>query len=85
MKNVNINAIKDAAMLEIVEKRVYADALAASRGTGALAKGQLIEIQKKDRAGRIITEFRGDMEAWLGDFKLPSSRVIKFNTENFKR
>jgi len=85
MKNVNINAIKDEAMLSIVEKRVYADALSASRGTGALAKGQLIEIQKKDRAGRIITEFRGDMEAWLGDFKLPSSRVIKFNTENFKR
>ena len=85
MKNVNINAIKDEAMLSVVEKRVYADALAASRGTGAIAKGQLIELHKKDRAGRTITEFRGDMEAWLGDFKLPAYRVMKFNTENFKR
>ena len=85
MKNVNINSIKDDAMLDIVEKRVYADALAASRGTGAIAKGQLIELHKKDRAGRTITEFRGDMEAWLGDFKLPTHRVVKFNTENFKR
>jgi len=25
------------------------------------------------------------MEAWLGDFKLPAYRVMKFNTENFKR
>jgi len=85
MKNVNINAIKDEAMLSVVEKRVYADAVAASRGTGAIAKGQLIEIHKKDRAGRTITEFRGDMEAWLGEFKLPASRVVKFHTENFKR
>ena len=85
MKNVNINAIKDEAMLAVVEKRVYADAIAASRGTGAITKGQLIELHKKDRAGRTITEFRGDMEAWLGDFKLPAYRVMKFNTENFKR
>ena len=85
MKNININAIKDEAMLAVVEKRVYADAVAASRGNGAIAKGQLIEIHKKDRAGRTITEFRGDMEAWLGEFKLPASRVVKFHTENFKR
>jgi len=85
MKNVNINAIKDEAMLSIVEKRVYADAVAASRGTGAIGKGQLIELHKTDRAGRTITEFRGDMEAWLGEFKLPASRVVKFHTENFKR
>lgn len=85
MKNVNINSIKDEAMLQIVEKRVYADALAASRGTGAIAKGQLIALHKKDQAGRTITEYRGDMEAWLGDFKLPTHRVVKFNTENVKR
>ena len=85
MKNVNINAIKDEAMLAIVEKRVYADAVVASRGNGAIGKGQLIELHKTDRAGRTITEFRGDMEAWLGEFKLPASRVVKFHTENFKR
>ena len=85
MKTVNINSIKDEAMLAIVEKRVYADALAASRGTGSIAKGQLIALHKKDQAGRTITEYRGDMEAWLGDFKLPASRVVKFNTENVKR
>ena len=85
MKSINVNSIKDNAMLALVEKRVYADALAASRGTGAIAKGQLIALHKKDQAGRTITEYRGDMEAWLGDFKLPSSRVVKFNTENVKR
>jgi len=85
MKNIDINKIADEAMLAVVEKRVYADALAASRGVGAIAKGQLIPLYKKDQAGRTITEYRGDMEAWLGDFKLPSSRVVKFNTENFKR
>lgn len=84
MKSVKISAIKDAAMLDIIEKRVFADALAASRGNG-VAKGQLIAITRKDKAGREITEFRGDMEAWLGDFKIPSQRVMKFNTENFKR
>mgnify|MGYP003351460935 FL=1 len=69
-------------MLAMVEKRIYADALSASRHTGAIGKGQLIAIQKKDQAGRTITSYRGDMEAWLGDFKVPAMRVMKFNTLN---
>lgn len=85
MKNININKIADEAMLDLVEKRIYADALQASRGTGAIGRGQLIPVYKKDQAGRTITEYRGDMEAWLGEFKLPTSRVVKFNIENFKR
>ena len=85
MKNVNINLIKDDAMLDVVENRVYSDALTASRGTSSFAKGQLVEIKKVDQAGRTVTEFRGDMAAWLDDFKAPTQRVIRFNTENVKR
>jgi hypothetical protein len=85
MKNININKIADEAMLDIVEKRIYADAISASRHIGAIGKGQLIAMHKKDQAGRTITTYRGDMEAWLGEFKVPASRVVKFNVENFKR
>ena len=84
-KGVNINSIKDEALLALAEKQIFADAVAASRASAHIGAGQLIATQKKDQAGRTITEYRGDMEAWLGDFKLPTHRVVKFNTENTKR
>ena len=84
-KSVNLASIKDAQLLNIAEKQIFNDALMAAKSPTMFAPDQLIEIHEKDRAGRTITEFRGDMEAWLGEFKLPASRVVKFHTENFKR
>jgi hypothetical protein len=84
-KHVNINSIKDEALLALAEKQIFADAVAASRASAHVGAGQLVEINEKDRAGRTITKFRGDMEAWLGDFKVPALRVMKFNTMNNQR
>ena len=84
-KGVNINSIKDEALLALAEKQIFADAVAASRASANIGAGQLIELHEKDRAGRTITKFRGDMEAWLGDFKVPAMRVMKFNTLNNQR
>jgi hypothetical protein len=81
-KGVNINSIKDEALLALAEKQIFADAVAASRASAHIGAGQLIATQKKDQAGRTITSYRGDMEAWLGDFKVPAMRVMKFNTLN---
>lgn len=81
-KGVNINSIKDETLLALAEKQIFADAVAASRASAHIGAGQLIATQKKDQAGRTITTYRGDMEAWLGDFKVPAMRVMKFNTMN---
>ena len=83
-KGVNINSIKDEALLALAEKQIFADALSASRTSTGIGAGRLVELHERDRAGRTITKFRGDMESWLGAFKVPPMRVEKFNTNNGK-
>jgi len=84
-KSVNLTSIKDVQLLNIAEKTIFADALAAAKSPTMFAADQLIEINEKDRAGRTITKFKGSMEAWLGDFKVPSMRVKEFHLFNNKR
>lgn len=81
-KDVNLNAIKDGKLLEIAEKTIFSDALAASRASIGVPSGQLIELHEKDRAGRTITKFKGSMSAWLDDFKVPALRATQFHTSN---
>lgn len=83
-KSVNINSIKDEALLSLAEKQIFADALSASRTSVGVGAGRLVELHERDRAGRTITKFRGDMDSWLGAFKVPPMRVEKFNTNNGK-
>ena len=84
-KSVNLASIKDAQLLNIAEKQIFNDALMAAKSPTMFAPDQLIEIHEKDRAGRTITKFKGAMEAWLGDFKVPSMRVKEFHLFNNKR
>jgi hypothetical protein len=84
-KSVNLAGIKDVQILNIAEKTIFADALMAARSPSMFGSDQLIEINEKDRAGRTITKFKGAMEAWLGDFKVPSMRVKEFHLFNNKR
>jgi len=84
-KDVSLASIKDAKLLAIAEKQIYADALMAAKSPTMYAADQLIEIHEKDRAGRTITKFKGSMEAWLGDFKVPSLRAKSFNLNNNQR
>jgi len=84
-KSVNLAKISDVQLLNIAEKQIFADALVAAKSPTMFAADQLIEINEKDRAGRTITKFKGSMEAWLGDFKVPSMRVKEFHLFNNKR
>ena len=81
-KEVNLASIKDAALLGLAEKQIFADALVAAKSPLAYAADQLIEINEKDRAGRTITKFKGAMSAWLNDFKVEPMRATKFHTSN---
>lgn len=84
-KGINLASIKDAALLALAEKQIFADAVVASRADSNLPAGQLVEINEKDRAGRTITKFRGSMSAWLDDFKVPALRATAFHTANNQR
>lgn len=80
-KAVKLSAIKDAQLLSIAEKQIFADALAAAKSVSA-SNGSLIEHVERDAAGRTIRKFSGSMSAWLDDFKVPSMKVARFNTRN---
>lgn len=81
-KEVNLASIKDAALLNVAEKQIFADALVAAKSPLVYAADQLVEIHEKDRAGRTITKFKGAMSAWLNDFKVEPMRATKFHTSN---
>ena len=84
-KDINLASIKDAKLLGLAEKQIFADAFAAAKSPSMFAADQLIEINEKDRAGRTITKFKGAMSAWLDDFKVPALRVKEFHLSNNKR
>ena len=83
-KEVNLSAIKDAMLLNIAEKQIYADALVAAKSPTMYAADQEIELHEKDRAGRMISKFKGGF-GWMDAFKVPAMRVKEFNLNNNKR
>jgi len=83
-KEINLAGIKDAKLLEIAEKQIFADALAAAKSPTMYAADSEIEIHEKDRAGRMISKFKGGF-GWMDAFKVPSLRVTEFKLNNNKR
>lgn len=84
-KDINLATIKDAKLLELAEKQIMNDAMTAARTSSHVPGDQLIAIQSRDSSGRTITKYRGSMEAWLGDFKVPPQRATTFHTSNNQR
>ena len=80
-KSVNVRAISDKALLDIAEKQIFADALAAAKSPVAYGD-QLIEHRTTDRAGRTISTFTGSVGAWLDQFKVAPMRAMEFRTQN---
>jgi len=84
-KDAKLDTVTDAAVFKAVEDAIYHDAAAASRTPGVYGAGQLIAMTSRDAAGRTITKFGGDVEAFLGDFKIPEQRVTEFHTPQARR
>ena len=83
-KAVNLRNINDAALLEIAEKQIFADAMVAAK-TPVAYGDSLVEHRTVDRAGRTISTFTGHVGAWLDQFKVEPLRVVEFRTPNFHR
>lgn len=52
-----------------IEEQIYADAQAAAKLDGAPEAGRLVPVRSVDAAGRTITKFYGDPNAWMAPFK----------------
>jgi hypothetical protein len=75
LKNVRLDAI-DGEAFDVLENQIYADAMIVATSTDVLKAGVLIPHVRHDSAGREITTFTGDMNAWLGAFKQGKNPIV---------
>jgi len=64
-------------VLDIAEQRIFADAVAAAKNPTDVPFGKLREIRRRDAADRMITEFVGEPNAWMGEFRTPPRSISK--------
>lgn len=83
MKDVRMDSLSGSAF-KLVEDKIYADAQIAALSPAEIPKGRLIPVVRRDAAGREITTFQGDMDAWMQHFKSPgnSCRILTPNMKN---
>ena len=79
MKDVKLDSL-DGGAFAVIEDRIYADAQATAKTPAALPAGRLVPHVRMDEAGRRITTFSGDMDAWMAPFK-STGAVCKFNRD----
>lgn len=73
-KGIRLDSL-DGVVFDTVEEQIRMDAQAYARSPAVSPAGRLIPIIRRDEAGRQITEYSGDMNAWLGFFKHEGSGV----------
>ena len=73
-------AFADSTVIDAAETQIYADAMVASNNRTDLPRGQLVPVQKRDQAGRVITEFKGN-GTFVRRFSRPARRAV-FNMQN---
>jgi 8-oxo-dGTP pyrophosphatase MutT (NUDIX family) len=67
-KGIRLDSL-DGVVFDTVEEQIRMDAQSYARSPASSPNGKLIPIVRRDEAGRQITEYSGDMNAWLGFFK----------------
>jgi 8-oxo-dGTP pyrophosphatase MutT (NUDIX family) len=72
----------DSQVLEIAEKQIYADSIAASSSPSSVPEGQLIMRRKADETGRVHVTWGGQPRAWLSQFAPPTRRVVSVETRS---
>ncbi len=68
MKDTRLDSLTGAAF-DLVESKIYDDAQAVALNPSEITAGRLIPQVYKDAAGREITTFTGDPDAWMNQFK----------------
>ncbi|HGW6106103.1 TPA: NUDIX hydrolase [Citrobacter werkmanii] len=76
---VNIRSISDSATLNVLEDQIYKAAKADVDWAMDNTPGYLHKTVRMDEAGRRITMWHGDPNAWLSAFKSPPRRLVRIN------
>lgn len=81
-RDVNIRAVSDSATLRVLEQQIYKAACDGVNWAMENTPGYLHKTVRMDEAGRRITEYSGDPNAWLSTFKIPGRALVKINTNH---
>ena len=77
--DIKLDAL-DGPVFDQVEGKIYADAQSHAMSPAVAVAGRLIPHVRQDSAGRSITTYTGDMDAWLGMFKAKPVYITGINT-----
>ena len=81
LKNLKLDSIGGEAF-DVIEDQIYADAATVANNPALMTAGRLIEHVHRDQAGREIKTYSGDMNAWLGAFKMSKNPVSFKRSQN---
>lgn len=71
-KALDLSPIPEGAAFDVLEGQIYADAQTAAANPVIPAEEGLREIKRRDKAGRTISEFKGEINAFTSEFRRPS-------------
>jgi hypothetical protein len=77
-KDVKLDSL-EGSVFDAIETRIYADAQTVAASPAIQLPGRLIPHVRTDSAGRRITSFTGDINAWMGHFKQGGPNGIRIN------
>jgi hypothetical protein len=79
-KDVNLRDIRDKALFEAAEARIYADAEHAAKTASDLEVDEFREVKRRDKCGRTVSEFYGrSPHSWLNPNSRFRNMVVGFN------
>ena len=80
-KSVDLGAVNDSQILSAAEKQIHADARIAARNPVVIGRGVLRATKTHTDSGHTVTEFSGDISAFMNGFKSPAKKLLKINKQ----
>lgn len=80
VKDIKLDSLEPSAF-DLIEDRIYADALTVARTPNKASVGKLLPIRHRNEdTGQITTTYTGDIGSWMKHYGAEGMRIMKFNT-----
>jgi hypothetical protein len=66
----------DAAVLDVAERQIFADATAAARSPDRVQAGHLLMVEKRLDGGHVMRTFQGHPRSWMDNLAGPVRQFV---------
>jgi hypothetical protein len=77
LKDISLDELPAGQAFDMIEKQIFADAVAWSRSPDAVAPGQLLMVEKKLDGGHVYRTFQGHPRSWMDEMAGPVRQHVK--------